>query len=450
MEECGMRRKESIQWIGIFLFLSLISLATVAAAQESKNYFTLEKSISQALDNSYKIKARNERIEQANDVMKQARADFLPKLGTAYSYNRLSEPPISRSSTLLGTPIPLVVGTEDNFRWTWFLRQPIFTGFALISSFRLSELGIDQSQLEMDLEKLDLVLRVKESYFNILGADKAVEVAQTTVESLTQTVKVARSFFEVGMIPVNDVLRAEVELANAEQSLVRAKNLAQTTRSTFNTVLVRPVTEPVEVEDILVFKPEVGEFDAYVKTAFENRPEIKLLDVSLLQADQQIRLAKSKYYPEIAFTYQYISEGDSASVSGSRYVDANHWEALIVANWTFWEWGKTYFAGREKESVRRQLLETKADVEDGIRLQVKQAMLDLDSSAKNIPTTQKGVDAGEENLRVNAERYKAQVSTITDLLDAQTLLARSRLDYYRALYDNNQAKARLDRAIGNY
>ncbi|MCX5878817.1 MAG: TolC family protein [Deltaproteobacteria bacterium] len=444
-----MRRKGSIQWIGIFLFLGLISLPTVAAAQESKNYFTLEKSISQALDNSYKIKARNERIEQANDVMKQSRADFLPKLGTAYSYNRLSEPPISRTS-LFGTGIPLVVGTEDNYRWTWFLRQPIFTGFALISSFRLSELGIDQSQLEMDLEKLDLVLRVKEVYFNILGADKAVEVAQTTVESLTQTVKVARSFFEVGMIPVNDVLRAEVELANAQQSLVRAKNLAQTTRSTFNTVLVRPVNSPVEVEDILVFKPEVGEFDAYVKTALENRPEIKLLDVSLLQADQQIRLAKSKYYPEITFTYQYISEGDSASVSGSRYVDANHWEALIVANWTFWEWGKTYFAGREKESLKRQLTETKADVEDGIRLQVKQAMLDLDSSAKNIPTTQKGVDAGEENLRVNAERYKAQVSTITDLLDAQTLLARSRLDYYRALYDHNQAKARLDRAIGNY
>jgi outer membrane protein len=450
MEECGMRRKGSIQWIGIFLFLSLISLPTVAAAQESKNYFTLEKSISQALDSSYKIKARNERIEQANDVMKQSRADFLPKLGTTYSYNRLSEPPISRSTTLLGTSIPLVVGTQDNYQWTWFLRQPLFTGFALISSFRLSELGIDQSQLEMDLEKLDLVLRVKEAYFNILGADKLVEVAQTTVESLTQTVKVARSFFEVGMIPVNDVLKAEVELASAEQSLVRAKNQAQTTRSTFNTVLVRRVTEPVEVEDILVFKPEVGEYDAYVKLALENRPEIKLLDVSLLQADQQVRLAKSKYYPEIGLTYQYISQGDSASVSGSPYVDANNWQVLAVANWTFFEWGKTYYAGKEKESVKRQLQETKADVEDGIRLQVKQSMLDLDSSAKNIPTTQKGIESGEENLRVNAERYRAQVSTITDLLDAQTLLARVRLDYYRALYDHNLAKARLDRALGNY
>jgi outer membrane protein TolC len=442
-----MRRKVRIHWIVILL---LLALPVAATAQENRNFFTLEKSISQALENSYKIKARNERIEQATNVMKQARADFLPKLGTAYSYNRLSEPPISRTSTLFGTSIPLIVGTEDNFRWTWFLRQPLFTGFALTSSYRLAELGIDQSQLESDLEKLDLVLRVKEAYFNILGADKAAEVAGTTVESLTQTVKVARSFFEVGMIPINDVLKAEVELANAEQSLVRAKNLVQTTRSSFNTVLVRPVNAPVEVEDILVYKPEVGDFDTFEKKALENRPEIKILDVNILQTDQQIRLAKSKYYPEVSFTYQYISEGDEAAVKGSRYVDANHWEALVVANWTFWEWGKTYFAGREKESLKRQLLETKADAEDGIRLQVKQATLDLDSSAKNIPTTQKGVDAGEENLRVNAERYKAQVSTITDLLDAQTLLARSRLDYYRALYDHNLAKARLERALGNH
>jgi outer membrane protein len=445
-----MRKKRSIQWIGILLLFMLVTLPTTAAAQGSKNYFTLEQAISQALENSYKIKARNERIEQANDIKKQARAEFLPKLGTTYGYNRLSEPPISRSSTLLGTPIPLVVGTQDNYQWTWFLRQPLFTGFALLSNYRLAELGIDQSQLEMDLEKLDLVLRVKEAYFNILGADKAVIVAETTVESLSQTVKVARSFFEVGMIPINDVLKAEVELANAEQSLVRGKNLAQTTRSNFNTVLVRPVNAPVQVEDILVYKPEVGEYDAYVNLALDNRPEIKILDVNIQQTDQQIRLARSKYYPEIGLTYQYISQGDTASVKGSPFVDANSWEVLAVANWTFWEWGKTYYASKEKESLKRQLHETKADVEDGIRLQVKQAMLDLDSSAKNIPTTQKGVDAGEENLRVNAERYRAQVSTITDLLDAQTLLARARLDYYRALYDHNQAKARLDRALGSY
>jgi outer membrane protein len=444
-----MKRTESIHWMEAFLLLILISWPAHGAAQDRKNYFTLEKSIAQALDSSYKIKARAERIEQTNDILKQSRADFLPKAGINYSYNYLSEVPVNRFN-LFGTGIAIPQGTQNNWSWGTFVRQPIFTGFALLSNYRLAELGIDQSQLEMEQEKLDLVLRVKQAYFDILGADKAVEVAQTTVESLTQTVKVARSFFDVGMIPVNDVLKAEVELSNAEQSLVRARNAAQTTRSTFNTALVRPVNSPVEVEDILVFKPEVGDYEDYVKIALVNRPEIKLLDVSLLQADQQIRLAKSKYYPEIGVTYTYLKQGDTASLNGSQFVDANSWQVLAVANWTFFEWGKTYYAGKEKESLKRQIMETKSDVEDGIRLQVKQSVLDLDSSANNIPVTQKGIESGEENLRVNAERYKAQVSTITDLLDAQTLLARARLDYYRALYDHNQAKARLDRALGNY
>ena len=98
----------------------------------------------------------------------------------------------------------------------------------------------------------------------------------------------------------------------------------------------------------------------------------------------------------------------------------------------------------------RQLVHAKEDVENGIRLEVKDAILDLETAEKNIPTTEKAVKQGEENLRVNEERYKAQVTTITDLLDAQTLLAQARVNYYRALYDHNLAKARLERATVTY
>jgi outer membrane protein TolC len=330
------------------------------------------------------------------------------------------------------------------------VRQPVFTGFALISNYRLAELGIDQSQLELELERLDLVLQVKEAYFNVLAADKAIEVAEQDVETRTWTVKVARSFFDVGMIPINDVLRAEVELANTEQALVRAKNAAMVARARFNTILVRPISTPVVLEDILTFTPVKGDYDGYVDEALSNRPEIKILDVNILQTDQRTRLAKSGYYPEVNFTYEYIKEGDDPSVSGSPFHDANRWEALAVLSWTFWEWGKTYYAGREQESVMRQLIETKMDVEDGIRLEVKDSVLGLETAERNIPTTQKAVTQGEENLRVNEERYKAQVTTITELLDAQTLLAEARLNYYRALYDHNLARARLERAVGSY
>jgi len=89
-------------------------------------------------------------------------------------------------------------------------------------------------------------------------------------------------------------------------------------------------------------------------------------------------------------------------------------------------------------------------LEDGIRLELQNPILDLSEAEKNIPTAQKAVDQAEENLRVSEDRYKTQVTTSTEVLDAQTLLSQARMNYYNALYDHNLAKAGLLRAIGEY
>lgn len=441
-----MKLRLATQAMGSLVAFSLMFLPCLSEAQERKDFFTLQKSIAEAVDKSYRVRAKEERLEQANSVKKQARADFLPKFSTSYGYTKLDEASLRTSS---GTG-SLILGSDDYYSWITSIKQPLFTGFALLSSYRLAELGIDQSQLELELEKLDLALRVKEAYFNVLAADKGVDVAQKAVESLTSNANVARSFYKVGMIPINDLLKAEVELANAEQNLVKAKSAAQVTRSAFNTVLVRSMDGPVELEDILTYKPEKGEYENYVKTALSDRPEIKILEVNLFQSDQQIRLAQSKYYPEAALTYQYIKEGDSPSVDGGPLLEPNRWQLTALLTWTFWEWGKTYYAGREQESRKKQLIQTRLDVENGVRFEVKRATLDLEVAEKNIPTTIKAVEQAEENLRVNEERYKAQVTTITEVLDAQTLLTRARVSYYQSLYDHNLAKARLERALGTY
>ena len=123
---------------------------------------------------------------------------------------------------------------------------------------------------------------------------------------------------------------------------------------------------------------------------------------------------------------------------------------MAILSWTFWEWGKSHYSKRAKESLRKELIETKLALEDNISLEVKTALLDLETAEKNIPTTRKAVEQGEENLRVSEERYKAQVTTITEVLDAQTRLTQARVNYFRALYDYHLAKARLFKAMGEY
>lgn len=434
-----------------FIFLFFILFQNVSADEGKNKVYTLDEGIKEALSNNWSIKAKKEKIEETIYGKKKAKADFFPKFSTTYSYTRLDEAEKSAPTSFGGFTIPgRELNTQDNYRWKGTITQPLFTGFALKSAYELAKLGIDLSEMEFELEKLEIALRVKEAYFNILKADRAVQVIEKAVEALASHLKVARSFYKVGMIPINDVLKAEVELANAQYDLVRAQNASKLTRAAFNTTLSRHVNEPVEVEDIISYTPEEGDFEAYLGRALQKRPEIKVIDINMLQTGQQVRLVMSKYYPEVALNYDYIKEGDHLDVSGSDFHDGNSWQVTAVLSWTFWEWGKTRNAVREAESVNNQLMKTRLALIDNVKFEIKQAILDLEKEEKNIPTTKKAVEAAEENLRVSQERYKAQVTTSTEVLDAQTLLTEASVNYYRALYDRNLAKARLQRAMGEY
>jgi len=157
-----------------------------------------------------------------------------------------------------------------------------------------------------------------------------------------------RNFYKVGMIPINDLLKAEVELANSRQNLVKALNAARLTRAVFNTVLFRDINAPVEIKDIPGFQPEREDFGAYQEKALKNRPEMKLVNIGILRADQQISLALSKFYPEIGVTFDYIKEGDEPDVSGSPFHESSRYEIGAALKWTFWEWGKTFFFSKGK------------------------------------------------------------------------------------------------------
>lgn len=436
----------------IFLLLFLPFQVSPVLAEEvtKEGYYTLEKAISEALANNYQIRIRREQINEANYAKGRVKADFFPKFSTNYGYTRLDKAEFSDPISLgPGLAIPgRAINTKDNYQWVTSVRQPVFTGFSLLSTYRLAELGIDRSQMELELEKLDVILDVKVIYFNVIRADSAVNVARMEVKARESHLEVAKNFYEVGIIPINDLLKVEVELADAQQNLVKAESLAGSARAIFNTRLARPVELPVEVEDISAYLPVLFNLQESMDKALINRPEIKLTNISLLQADQQIRLAKSPYYPEISVGFDYIKEGDEFTVSGSEVHDGDRWQASALLSWTFWEWGKTGNAVKERLSQRKQLLETKASLVQDISLQLTQAGLDLNETERNIPTTKKAVEQAEENLRVNEERYRAQVTTTTEVLDAQTLLTQARRNFYNALIDHNVAKARLQRAMG--
>ena len=434
----------------VLALIMMMVLGTAARAAETVKPLSLSDSIDLALKQSVLIHAAQEGVRGAEAQRKEAFTGFLPKFSTAYSYTRLNEDPYF---VFPGVP-PLIpagnikTGTNDNYNWTVEARQPLFAGGGILANYQASRLGVDVARFEETSAFQDLVQEVKIAYFNILKASRILTVARQSLELLKAHRDTAQAFYDVGVIPKNDLLYAEVELANGRQFLVRAENGVEMAKSKFNTVLRREINAPVEIEDVLNDRPFEKPLDACIAAALENRPEIRSYALRLEQAKSLVTLARSEYYPNVGVVGNYAKYGDTPGVAGSPYRDQENWYVMAVANWNFWEWGKTknrVDAGLSRENQAADIL---TNLRDQITLEVKNAFLLLHEAEKQVQVSKKAIEQAEENFRINTERYREQVGTSTDVIDAQTLLTKVRSDHDNALGDYSISRARLERAMG--
>ena len=423
---------------------------SVTYAEELKKPLSLAESITMALEKSTSVRAADYGIKGADYERKAARTDFLPKITTEYGYTRFNEDPHIKYPAVEFSPYPtdMKIGKKDRYQWNSYLKQPLFTGGALVSSYEIAKLGLDIAKESWSKAKQDVVLQVKEAYFTILKVEKIKKVTLQAVEQVKSHVDVAQAFYEEEMIPKNDLLEAQVRYAQVKQNLIRADNGVQIAKAYFNTVLRQDVNEQVEVEDILDYRPEVFSLENCIKEAIQRRPEIKEVNLNSERAKKGVRLAKSRFFPTLSLIADYQKMGDHADLRGNPYEDAESWKVTTLLSWDIWEWGKKHYQVSASRTKVAQAEELKKQVGDAIALEVKESYLNLREAEKNISVAKTAREQAEENFRLNQERYNEQMATTTDVLDAQTLLAGAHSNYYNALSDYHIAKARLERAVG--
>jgi outer membrane protein len=421
--------------------LALVGRPGPCQAAETAQAFSLKSSIEHALKNSTQMLSSKEEFASAEAGKNKQITEFLPKLSAKYTYTRSDE-----DKTIGGA---IVTSPEDLYLLTATVAQPIFSGLSRVTQYQISALGLDVARrLEYETRQ-DLILGVKKVYFELLQREKLEKVARQAVTQLTAHADVARNFFEVGMTPRNDLLEAEVELANAKQDHVVARNNIEVVKSRFNTLLRRPIDDTVAIEDVMTYEPFTNTYENCVETAVKQRTEIQIAGRRLEIAEKDVKLTRKDYYPSLDVAANYYKKGDNPDLDGGVGIyDRDEWDVVATASWTFWEWGKTHFGVSEKLRRLEQARLKEIEIEDQIRQEVKEAYLRVKQAEQNILTVRKAVEQARENFRMSEERYKEQVATSTEVLDAQTLLTKTQTNYFNALSAFNISKAELNRATG--
>ncbi len=430
--------------IGLILFYPVL-----ISAQENAGTLNLQETINAALKANLGLKQAEAEVKAAQDTKNSATTEFLPTLSTRYSYLRRNQPTTQSLYVPPGELVDVLVNPEDEYNFVTTFSQPIFTGFALLNQYKIADLGLNVAEIQKKLTQQNIILDAKNAYYSILKTQKLLDVAQITVKQITAQKDVAENMYQVGMSPLNDLLQSQVQLANAKQALITAQNNLAIAKSQFNTLLIRPVNAPVSIVDILDYKPFDYDIDYCLAQAAENRLELVVADLEVQISEKDYKLSQRNYYPTVNLEGNYYRRGTDWDVNGGEGIgDAKFWDVRATATWNFWEWGRTTYGVREKLQRLSQAKYRQDQVQVDINQEVKQAYLKTRESEQNIATIETAIEQSKENLRITEERYKEQVSTITDVLVAQTLFTQTMTNYYNALYDYKIAKAVLYRAIG--
>jgi len=393
-----------------------------------------------ALQHNYDIRLTREALTQADTKITQARSAMLPFLGAEAFYTRLDE----ELSITMG-PQSLTFMDRDQYKAGFVIRQPIFTGGRLNAARKASQYSRDAQAQGNRALKEEVVLQVTRAYRTAQLAEAFQDVAVEAVELLKAHEHDVAILVEKGANPEIDLLRTRTELANARKELNGADNAVDLAYSALKNLLIIPLEKSVHLTETLVRLPRPeADLSSLTELALSQRPELSAIDFQAAAAEQALKAARGEYLPAIALEgrYEYM-EGDLRDLEGG-----DHWTVGIGAELPLWNWGKTAAKVREARSQLNQVKIQRDKTADLIRLEVRQAFLDLGKAEKNIDAAESALKTAKEAYRQAKAGYRAGEGTNTDVLDARTALSRAEANHTQALFDHNVALAALHRAVG--
>ncbi len=445
--------KGGVNPYAVGLFTIMLWIVNAACAGEyslglESEPLTISRAIGHALEHNPVLRAAKQDVHASGQQVRQAWSDYFPKLDSSYALNHMSEEPFAIFESSVGSPVKVQTSHQTTNRWEVVVSQPLFTGFNLKAQTNISKIDFKIAEYRLEETRLNLIRDVEHAFYQAILGDKLVQVARDNVESLEIQRRNAQANFEQGLVARNDVLKADVALAQARQTERTASKQLVILLSRLNQLLNIEMNAKLTLaeEDIpLRQPPQLTELYALAE---KQRPEYLTFEESIRRARESITAAKSRYYPHVSAFAQYFREGKDFLAEENDFTNNDNAAIGLRVDMNLFEGGKTDAAIKELRYRQSALEERRRDLRQQIQLQVRDAYEQLQVARANIDASETALRQAQENERMTTLQYKEQLVIFLEVLNAQVFIAQSKADYYQALYGFQLAWADLERAIG--
>jgi outer membrane protein TolC len=400
---------------------------------------TFEDAIRTALSNAHEVRLAAQDVRISAEDKTKASAGWLPRLDAGTDVTLLTEPP---AAFIQGREVQ--IGEREVFRARATAEQTIY-------DFGRTRSRVDQAGARTEAaERVEGLTRERQAldaisaFLSARRADEIRKVAEESLDTAKEHRRVAGNQYELGVVAKNDVLAADVQVANAEASLIVAENQVELSRSRLalrlgypgdRSLTAAPGPFPVPPEE----RPPLSES---LRAALEKRNELLAQGAFIREGEAVVAASRTEFAP------RFFGQGGYSYETNEFNPHKSVFSVLLGGKMNLFSGFADEASLRQARTTVDRRREELVRIQDGIALEVKSAHLSVAEAEKRKAVAEVAVARAEENLRIQNDRYMEGLSISTEVLDAQTLLTRAKVDRQNAAYDLHEARFRLLAARG--
>lgn len=441
----------------IVAFLVMPATAKEKAVPTLSGEVSLERVVAFALKNNPQIREALQEIERTRGQYIEVLASALPVVSATGSYRQEDKDLQERTTrdlgsfgTFGGASSDFNRGGDKTWRFAIETRQVLYSGGQVKSAITIAETTTDSVHLALRDAVERVIAQIRTQFYSALLNRDLIRVAEESITLLEEELKDQRNRFEAGTVPKFNVLRAEVELANAKPELIRAKNnhLISLLELAKSAGVPQPRTgrPPFDAYGQLRAVDRSWSLENALLTAKRRRASLKVQERNVRNEAEQVNIARAGGKPRLEANAGY--ELRNSRLTDDISHESNGWYFGVQGSWNIFDSGATEGKVMQAQAKLGTARIRQQDAVQLVELEVHRAFAKVREAKELIASQIKTVEQADEALRLAKERLAAGAGTQLDVLDARVALTRARTTELQALYEYNAAVAEFDRATG--
>lgn len=362
----------------------------------------------------------------ARENLPQAQSNFLPNIGMngSSSYTWIDYP--TQPS-----------GSSDANSYGVSLNQSIYNrqNFALLDK---AGLVVQQADVNYANAQQDLILRVTQSYFDVLRARAAFNLAQSDLQAAQKRLEQTQKRYDVGLIPVTDLADALAARDQRAAAVIKAENSLFFAKEGLRTITGQSVEQLVDVKDTLnLLSPEPNDPKEWTRFAEKQNLKLQSAEIGVNISREEIEVQRSGHYPKVDLVASYSYQDVPLLNNLPTNRDAYYYESQIGVQLTV----PLYQGGAVSSRTRQATysFQQAQDQYEAARLDTVRNTLDsfrtVNAKIDEVKAFQQGKKSAEMQLEANEAGYQVGTRTIVDVINAQNQLSLAISNLNNSRYD---------------